>query len=248
MSGHSKWSTIKRKKELVDSKRGKIFTKIAREIMVAAKEGGGDPGGNPRLRAALASARAANMPRDNQERAIKKGTGELEGVHFEQMQYEGRGPQNSAFIVEALTDNKNRTVAEIRRLFTKAGGELGSSGSVMWMFEHKGVLEIAKERISEDTLIEQALGAGAEDVQDWDEVWGVVCNPTQLHQVQEELASLEPTFELRYLTKPESEQAFMGEDAISVAKFWATLEEQDDVQACFSNAQIPPEIMEEYGP
>ncbi len=145
MSGHSKWSTIKRKKALVDAKKGKIFTKIAREIMVAAKEGGGDPTGNPRLRLALAQARAANMPKDNQERAIKKGTGEGGSVVFESFLFEGRGPQGSCFMIEGLTDNRNRTVPEIRHMLSKAGGEMVTSGAVGWMFDRKGVIEIPKE-------------------------------------------------------------------------------------------------------
>ncbi|MEZ4454442.1 MAG: YebC/PmpR family DNA-binding transcriptional regulator [Nannocystaceae bacterium] len=248
MSGHSKWSTIKRKKALVDAKKGKIFTKIAREIMVAAKEGGSDPTGNPRLRLALLQARAANMPKDNQERAIKKGAGELGNVTFESFLYEGRGPGGSCFLVEGLTDNKNRTVAEIRNIFAKAGGEMTSNGAVAWMFDHKGVIEVPSEAIGEEALMERALGAGAEDIQDWGGSWGVICAPTDFAAVQSELADLEGTAEIRWLAKPENELPLEGDVAISCAKVWSRLDEHDDVQSTFSNVTLPDDVMEEYGP
>ncbi|MGB1277273.1 MAG: YebC/PmpR family DNA-binding transcriptional regulator, partial [Nannocystaceae bacterium] len=219
MSGHSKWSTIKRKKGAVDAKRGKIFTKIAREIMVAAKDGGGDPDTNPRLRAALTTAKAANMPKDNQERAIKKGTGDLEGVSFENLQYEGRGPQGVSFIAEVLTDNKNRTVAELRHMFHKSGGEMVSNGAVTWQFDHKGVLEIEKDRVGEDALMELALNAGAEDIQDWGESWGVLTDPSDFTSVQSDLESLDASGDLRWLPKAESTLTLQGDAAVSVAKF-----------------------------
>lgn len=246
MSGHSKWSTIKRKKGALDAQRGKIFTKIAREIMVAAKEGGGDPSGNPRLRTALMAARAANMPRDNQDRAIKKGTGDLAGVTFETLQYEGRGPAGSCFIVDILTDNKNRTVAEIRTIFGKSGGEMVSNGAVSWMFEHRGVLEVAKSKISEEALMERALEHGGEDVQDWDESWAVLCEPSSFNALQSELGDLEASGELTWL--PKTEMAIEGDAAVSVAKLWAKLDEHDDVQKVYVNASLPDEVMEEYGP
>lgn len=248
MSGHSKWSTIKRKKGALDAQRGKIFTKIAREIMVAAKDGGGDPTGNPRLRTALLSARAANMPRENQERAIKKGTGDLAGVTFETLQYEGRGPAGSVFIVEILTDNKNRTVAEIRQMFSKAGGELVSSGAVSWMFNRRGVLEVPKSKITEEGLMERALGSGGEDIEDWEETWAVLCDPASFLELQTALADLEPQGEVRYLVKPENELTLAGDPAVSVAKLWARLDEQDDVQKCHTNASLPDDVMEEHGP
>lgn len=248
MSGHSKWSTIKRKKGALDAQRGKIFTKIAREIMVAAKEGGGDPAGNPRLRTALLAARAANMPRENQERAIKKGTGDLAGVTFETLQYEGRGPAGACFIVDILTDNKNRTVAEIRSIFSKSGGEMVSNGAVSWMFVHRGVLEVAKAKIGEDALTERVLELGGEDVQDWDESWAVLCEPASLAALQTELADLEATGELRWLPKPESELTIEGDAAVSVAKLWAKLEDNDDVQKVYLNASLPDDVMEEHGP
>lgn len=248
MSGHSKWSTIKRKKGALDAQRGKIFTKIAREIMVAAKEGGGDPSGNPRLRTALTAARAANMPRENQDRAIKKGTGELAGVTFESLVYEGRGPAGSFFMVELLTDNKNRTVAEIRTLFGKSGGEMVSSGAVSWMFSRRGVLELAKAKISEEALMERALGSGGEDIEDWGENWAVYCEPSSFNELQTALADLEPSGEIGYLPKPESELTLTGDAAVSVAKLWAKLDEHDDVQKCYLNASLPDEVLEEYGP
>ena len=248
MSGHSKWSTIKRKKAILDAKKGKVFTKIAREIMVAAREGGGDPSGNPRLRLALAQARSANMPKENQERAIKKGTGAGGAANFESFVFEGRGPAGSCFIIEGLTDNRNRTVPEIRHMLAKAGGEMVSSGAVAWMFDRKGVLEISKEAIAEDALMERALGAGAEDILDWEGSWGVLCAPADFAAVQAELADLEPTAEVRYLAKPENEKAIEGDAAIQVAKLWALLDEHDDVQGVFSNASLPDAVMEEYGP
>lgn len=248
MSGHSKWSTIKRKKGALDAQRGKIFTKIAREIMVAAKEGGGDPSGNPRLRTALVAARAANMPKENQERAIKKGTGDLAGVTFENVTYEGRGPAGSCFIAEILTDNKNRTVAEIRTLFGKSGGELVGNGAVSFMFNRNGVLEVAKSKIGEEALMERALGAGGEDIQDWGETWAIYCAPGDLAGLQSELADLEASGEVQWLVKPEYEATLVGDAAVSVAKLWAKLDEHDDVQKCYTNASLPDDVMEEHGP
>ena len=165
MSGHSKWSTIKRKKAAIDAKKGKIFTKLIKEITVAAREGGGDPDGNPRLRLAVDNAKAANMPADNVDRAIKKATGELEGVNYSELTYEGYGPSGIAIIVECLTDNKNRTVAEVRHAFSKYGGSMAETGAVAWMFERKGVITLPAEGKSEDEMMEIVLEAGAEDLQ-----------------------------------------------------------------------------------
>lgn len=249
MSGHSKWSTIKRKKGATDAKRGRIFTKIARDIMVAARRGGGDPAGNPALRLALSAARAANMPKDNQERAIKKGLGDLEGAEIVEVTYEGRGPRGVAFIVETVTDNRTRTVAEVRHVFTKAGGELGSSGSVLWMFDLAGVITIDKEKVDEDTLTERAIELGADDVKDDEDCWVVLCDPGALADVQGGLEDLEPTSAARrYVPKRESVEALTGEDAIKVAQMWAKLDELDDVQTVFTNADLPDEILEEHGP
>lgn len=249
MSGHSKWSTIKRKKGALDAKRGRTFTKIARDIQVAARRGGGDPAGNPALRLALAAARAANMPKDNQERAIKKGLGELEGAELEEVTYEGRGPRGVAFIVETVTDNRTRTVAEVRHVFSKAGGELGSTGSVAWMFDLAGVVTIDKAKIDEEALTERAIELGADDVKDDGDVWVVLCSPGALADVQAGLEDLEPTSaERRYLPKPESVEGLTGDDAVKVAQMWAKLDDLDDVQNVFTNADIPDEILEAHGP
>ncbi|WP_106389667.1 YebC/PmpR family DNA-binding transcriptional regulator [Enhygromyxa salina] len=248
MSGHSKWSTIKRKKGATDAARGKVFTKIAREIMVAAKEGGGDPDGNPRLRTALNAARSANMPKDNQERAIKKGLGELEGVSFEEVLYEGRGPEGTAFVLEVLTDNRKRTVPELRHIFGKNGGEMGSTGSATWMFDHKGVVMVAKEKIDENALMELCLEAGAEDVQDEDEVWVVTCETSSFSDVESALAQLEPeSAEIQWVTRPENTFPLEGGGAEAVARLWAKLDDQDDVQKVYCNAELPDEIMEAHG-
>lgn len=248
MSGHSKWSTIKRKKGALDAQRGKIFTKIAREIMVAAKDGGGDPSGNPRLRTALLAARAANMPRENQERAIKKGTGDLAGVTFETLQYEGRGPAGSVFILEVLTDNKNRTAPEVRQMFGKAGGEMVSSGAVSWMFNRRGVLEVPKSKITEEALMERAIEAGGEEIEDWGDTWAILCDPASFLELQAALNDLDPMGEVSFLVKPENEKVLEGDAAISVAKLWAKLDEHDDVQKCHTNASLPDDVMEEHGP
>ncbi len=249
MSGHSKWSTIKRKKGAADAKRGKIFTKIARDIQVAARAGGGDPSGNPALRLALVAAKAANMPKENQERAIKKGLGELGGAQIEELVYEGRGPQGSSFVVEVMTDNRNRTVAEVPHVFTKGGGELGSDGSVTWMFDRQGVVAVPHEAIDEDSLTERVLELGADDVREEGEVWVVLSEPAALHELSAGLEDLEPTLaEIQYLPKAESTLSLEGESAEQVARFWAKLDDLDDVQCVFSNAEIPDEIMEEHGP
>ncbi|MBL4688901.1 MAG: YebC/PmpR family DNA-binding transcriptional regulator [Nannocystaceae bacterium] len=249
MSGHSKWSTIKRKKGVADAKRGKIFTKIGRDIQIAARDGGGDPDGNPGLRLALTAARAANMPRDNQERAIKKGTGELASANIEEALYEGRGPKGAVFMVEVMTDNKNRTVAEVRNVFSKGGGELGSDGSVGWMFDLTGVIALPKGELAEDAMTERAIEAAADDVKDGGEEWIVLCDAATLGEVAGALEDLGPTrADREYLAKPESVLPLEGDEAISVAKFLARLDELDDVHEVFTNAVIPDAVLEEYGP
>ena len=187
MSGHSKWSTIKRKKGATDAKRGKIFTRLIKEITVAARSGGGDPDGNPRLRTAIAGAKAENMPKDNIDRAIKKGTGELEGAVYDEIVYEGYGPSGVAVLVECMTDNRNRTVAEVRHCFSKSGGNLGESGCVAFMFDKKGVILVDKETISEDKLMDLALDAGAEDVVEEETEFQVVTAPEDFEAVRESL-------------------------------------------------------------
>ena len=180
MSGHSKWSTIKRKKGAADAKRGKAFTKIIKEIMVAARMGGGDINANPRLRSAVLAAKAENMPKDNIDRAIKKGTGELEGVTYEEITYEGYGPGGVAMLVQVLTDNKNRTVADVRHVFSKHNGNLGETGCVSWMFENKGLILVDKAGVEEDKLLEVALDAGALDVKDNGKEFEVTVSPARL--------------------------------------------------------------------
>lgn len=249
MSGHSKWSTIKRKKGALDAKRGKIFTKIGRDIMTAVRQGGGDPSGNPSLRLALASARAANMPKDNQERAIKKGLGELEGAELEDAVYEGRGPKGTAWVVEVITDNKNRCVAELRNLFTRNGGELGASGSVMWMFEYTGVITIPKAKIDEDPLTERVVDLGGSDVKDGGEDWIVLCDARDFVALQTGLEDLAPTSaERQYIAKADSLLALAGDDAATCARFLAKIDELDDVQSVYTNAEIPDDVMQEHGP
>jgi len=249
MSGHSKWSTIKRKKGVADAKRGKIFTKIGREIQIAARDGGGDPEGNPALRLALQTAKAANMPRENQERAIKKGTGELGGANIEECLYEGRGPKGTAFIVEVMTDNRNRTVAEIRSVFSKGGGEIGSSGSVSWMFDLRGIIALPKGALDEDAITERAIEAGAEDVQDGGDDWVLMCDQASLFEVSAAVEDLAPSSaERSYVPKTESVIPLAGDDAVSVAKFMARLDGLDDVQDLFTNAEISDDVLEEHGP
>ncbi len=250
MSGHSKWSTIKRKKGALDAKRGKIFTKLAREIQVAARAGGGDPDGNPRLRLALQAASAANMPKDNQERAIRKGLGELDdGSQVEEVVYEGRGPAGTAFVLECMTDNRNRTVSELRHLLSKSGGELGTDGSATYMFEHKGVVAIAKDKVDEETLMERVIEADADEFEDGGDHWIVLVGATGLASVQHALADLAPdTAELRWVPRPEYAVPLEGDAAVSVAKLLAKLDDHDDVQNVFTNAEIDPEILAEHGP
>ncbi|RMG93934.1 MAG: YebC/PmpR family DNA-binding transcriptional regulator [Deltaproteobacteria bacterium] len=249
MSGHSKWSTIKRKKGALDAKRGKIFTKLAREIQVAARVGGGDPDANPRLRLALAAASAANMPKDNQERAIRKGLGELDdGAQVEEVRYEGRGPAGVAFVLECMTDNRNRTVSELRHLLSKAGGELGTGGSATYMFDRRGVVVLPRTAVDEDTLMERALEAGADEFWPEGDVWVVVCAPEELGQVQGALDDLGPeAAELRWIPKPEFVVELSGEAAEQVAQTWAKLDDHDDVQEVYTNAKIPAEVMEAHG-
>jgi YebC/PmpR family DNA-binding regulatory protein len=187
MSGHNKWSSIKHRKGAQDAKRGKIFTKLIKEITVAARTGGGDLDANPRLRTAVAAAKTENMPKDNIERAIKKGTGELEGVSYEENSYEGYGPGGAAILVESLTDNKNRAVAEIRHIFNKYGGNMGENGCVAWMFDNKGYFNVDKAAVDEDKLMEIALEAGAEDVRDEDDSFEVITAPEDFDTVKDAL-------------------------------------------------------------
>lgn len=248
MSGHSKWATIKRKKGANDAKRGQIFTKLIKELTVAARMGGGDPSGNPRLRLAIDKARGENMPNDNIERAIKKGTGELEGVHYEETTYEGYGTAGVALLIEVMTDNKKRTVAEIRNLLTKHGGNLGETGSVGWNFEHKGSFTIDKKAASEETLMELTLAAGAEDIQDDETVWVVTCPKESFSQVKSALEAAKiPLISAELAHIPKTSVRLGAVDAPKMLKLMDILEEHDDVQHVYANFDIPDDIMEKLG-
>ena len=246
MSGHSKWSTIKRKKGAVDAKRGKIFTKLIKEITMAARTGGGDPTGNPRLRAAILSAKTENMPKDNIDRAIKKGTGELEGMVYEEITYEGYGPGGVAVLVDCMTDNKNRTVADIRHYFSKSGGNLGESGCVSWMFAQKGSMMVDKETISEEELMDKALEAGAEDVVEENNAYQVLTAPEDFASVRETLESEGVEFvEAAVAMIPKNVVEVVEEKpARQILKLLENLEDHDDVQNVYANFDIPDEIME----
>jgi len=246
VSGHSKWSTIKRKKGAVDAKRGKIFTRLIKEITVAARMGGGDPVGNPRLRAAIASAKTENMPKDNIERAIKKGTGELEGAVYEEITYEGYGPGGVAILVDCMTDNKNRTVADIRHYFSKSGGNLGESGCVSWMFTKKGTILVDKETINEEELMEKALEAGAEDVVEEDNVFQVETSPDDFEDVREALEADGVKFiEAAVAMVPQNTVDITDEKtAGQILTLLERLEDHDDVQNVYANFDIPDDIME----
>jgi YebC/PmpR family DNA-binding regulatory protein len=239
MSGHSKWATIKRKKAVLDSKRGKIFTKLIKEITIAAREGGGDVNGNPRLRLAVDNAKAQNMPQDNIERAIKKATGELEGVTYYELTYEGYGAAGVAVLVEVATDNKNRTVAEVRHLFSKNGGSLGENGSVSWMFDRKGVISLPANGKKEVDLLEIVLEAGAEDLTTEEDYFEVQTSVEAFEKVRRALVEKNFTIEnasLQWIAKNMIE--VKGEDAEKVMKMIEGLEDLDDVQNVYSNADI----------
>lgn len=245
MSGHSKWSTIKRKKGAADAKRGKTFTKIIREIMVAARTGGGDINANPRLRTAVLAAKAENMPKENIERAIKKGTGELEGVHYEDLIYEGYGPGGVAMMLEVLTDNKNRTVADVRHIFSKHNGNLGEAGCVSWIFGKKGLILIDKIGADEDRLIEVALDAGASDVKDTGRDFEVTTDPANFEGVKK--AVEEAGFKTNYAEVtmvPQSTVRLTGKEAEQMLKLMEGLEDSDDVQKVYANFDIADEEME----
>ncbi len=236
MSGHSKWSTIKHKKGALDAKRGKLWTKILKEITVAARMGGGDVASNPRLRLAVDEAKGANMPKDNWERAIKKGTGELEGVSYEEITYEGRFPGGVAIIIEAMTDNKNRTTPEIRSYFTKFGGELGTVGSATYLYSKQGQIVVEAE-VSEDKVMEVALEAGADDVKDEGGAWVIQTSPESYEAVKKavEAAAL-PVIEAKLIMAP-STTVELGPDKLkSFLKFVDTVEDNDDVQNMWHNA------------
>jgi YebC/PmpR family DNA-binding regulatory protein len=246
MSGHSKWHTIKHKKGALDAKRGKLFTKLIREMTIAARIGGGDPNANPRLRTAVDKAKAANMPADNITRAIKKGTGELEGTTYEDLQLEGFGPGGVAILVEGTTDNRNRTVSEIRHLFTKNGGNLGGAGSVAYMFKPRGVIAIAVEKTTEDKLMEIALDAGAEDIQSESQGFTVYTTQQDFEAVRDAIqkAGIEPD-EAEVKKLADNNIALEGQKAQQLLKLVEALDDHDDVQSVWDNSDISEKEMEE---
>ncbi|MEA1966657.1 MAG: YebC/PmpR family DNA-binding transcriptional regulator [Thermodesulfobacteriota bacterium] len=244
MSGHNKWSSIKHKKGAADAKRGKIFTKLIKEITIAARMGGGDPESNPRLRSAIASAKAQNMPKDNLERGIKKGTGELEGVDYEEMSYEGYGPGGVAVLVECLTDNKNRTVADVRYIFSKAGGNIGTDGCVSWMFDKKGLISVSKDETDEETLMELALEAGAEDVTDEGDCFDIITDPGDFEAVKEVIDNASIKYDIAEVTMiPQTQTKLEGKEAEQMCRFMEALDDCDDIQHFYSNADIPDEVL-----
>jgi len=244
MSGHSKWSSIKHKKAATDAKRGKIFTKVIKEITVAARMGGGDLETNPRLRSAVQAAKSENMPKDNIERAIKKGTGELEGVNYEEIIYEGYGPGGAAVLVESLTDNKNRTVADIRSIFGKNGGNLGENGCVAWMFDKKGYIAIERSAADEDSLMETALEAGAEDIKEDNDNYEVISEPGDFEAIKEAIdqASI-PYIDAEVTMLPQNTTNLTGKEAEQMVRLMEMLEDCDDVQKVYTNADIPEEVV-----
>ncbi len=239
MAGHSKWKQIKHKKAATDNKRSAVWAKCIREITVAAKAGGGDPGGNPRLRTAIDAARAVNMPNENVDRAIKKGTGELAGESYEEITYEGYGPGGAAIIIEATTDNANRTVAEVRHAFSRNGGNLGAGNSVAWMFERKGQLYLDAAKYPEDQVLEAALDAGAEDFVRDGEQYVVTTAPADFHAVQDALTAKRYAIQSAELAMmPKNSVRVEGTDATRLLKLMETLEDLDDVSKVFSNFDI----------
>jgi YebC/PmpR family DNA-binding regulatory protein len=245
MSGHSKWHSIKHKKGALDAKRGKIFTRIIKELTVAARTGGGDPGMNPRLRTIIADAKAVNMPQDNIQRAIRRGTGEEPGVSYEEVTYEGYGPGGAAVIIEVVTDNRNRTVGELRHMLTKHGGNLGESNSVAWMFEKKGYIVVEKAKATEETLMDAVLEAGADDMSDDDDNWEIMSAPSAFEAVKEAVKKLgiEPaSAEVAML--PKNYVKLEGKSAQQMVRLMEALDDHDDVQHVWSNFDIEEKEIE----
>ncbi len=244
MSGHSKWSTIKRKKGAADQKRGQVFSRLAKEITVAAKTGGGDPASNPRLRTVLLAARSENMPKDNIDRAVKKGTGELPGVSYDEIRYEGYGPGGVALIIDILTDNKNRTVAEIRHILTRNGGSMAEANAVAWNFEQKGIITIPKDACSDDDMIEKAIDAGAEDVDSTGDVHEISTASNELYAVVKALEGMGLKADSAQLTMvPKTTVKVEGKSVGAILRMMEGLEDHDDVQNVFANFDISDEDM-----
>lgn len=247
MSGHSKWAQIKRQKGVADARRGQLFTKLGRELSIAAREGGSDPSGNPRLRLAIQRARENNMPMENIERAIKRGSERGEGAALEEILYEGYGPSGAAIMIEALTDNRNRAAAEIRNLFTRAGGSLGESGCVAWMFDKRGVIEINANGIDADAVALEAIDAGAEDVQVQDGTIEIYTDPAALEAVRQKLESMKvPVTSAEVNMVPKTELSLGEKESLSVLRLIDGLEDLDDVQRVYTNVDFSPEVLEKY--
>lgn len=245
MSGHSKWASIKHKKGAIDAKRGKVFTRLIKEISVAARMGGGDSVGNPRLRQAILAARAENMPKDNIERAIKKGTGELEGMSFEEVSYEAYGPGGVAVLIDCLTDNKNRTVADLKYIFDRHGGNIGSPGCVSWIFEKKGVIAFDKSKIEEEKLLEVALDAGAEDVSQSGDQFEVVMKPNDFEKIKKAFDSLGLKYSLAEISMiPQNTVHLEGKKAEQMLNLMEVLEDNEDINHVYANFDIPDEVLE----
>lgn len=245
MSGHSKWATIKHKKEKTDAQRGKLFTKLIKELTVAARHGGGDPEANPRLRTAVAAARAANMPTENIKRAIQRGTGELPGVSYEEITYEGYGPGGVALLVEVVTDNKNRAVSDIRHLFTRNHGNMSEAGSVAWMFERRGLIQVDSQKIGEDDLLAVALDAGAQDMSREGEFYEIISPVQQFETVRAALEkSRIPIAQAEITLVPQTTVRLEGAQAEQMLKLIEALEDHEDVQKVFANFDIAEEVME----
>ena len=245
MSGHSKWHSIKHKKGTADAKRGKLFTRIIKELTVAARDGGGDPDSNPRLRTVIADAKAGNMPADNIKRAIRRGTGEEPGVNYEEFTYEGYGPGGVALLLEVLTDNKNRAVSEIRHLLTKHGGNLGSSNSVAWMFDKRGYVLVEKDGVDEEALMTAAIDAGADDFRDDDGHWEIISTPETFDAVAEAVRALgvrPTTAEVAML--PQNYVALEGKPAQQLLKLMGAIEDLDDIRHVWSNVDISEKEIE----
>jgi YebC/PmpR family DNA-binding regulatory protein len=240
MSGHSKWATIKRKKGAIDAARGRVFTKLIRELTIAARMGGGDPGGNPRLRKAVSDAKAQQMPNDTIQRAIKRGTGEIEGAAFEEVLYEGTGPGGSLFLVEGTTDNRNRTVSELRKVFERHNGALGSAGTAAWAFERLGTIALDRAAVSEEALMEAAVEAGAEDYRDEGDQWVVYTPPAELDRVSSALEAAKlPLRQSRLAWVPRNKKEVTGREAEVCLNLVDALDEHDDVQTVYADFDVP---------
>jgi YebC/PmpR family DNA-binding regulatory protein len=246
MSGHSKWSSIKYKKAAADAKRGKIFTKLIKEITVAAREGGGDTETNPRLRTAINNAKAQNMPNDTIERGILRGTGQLPGASYEEITYEGYGPKGVAVIVEVVTDNRNRSTSDLRYIFSKNGGNLGEPGCVAWMFDKKGLIVVDKDKADEDELMMLALDAGAEDIKTEGDSFEIISAPEDFENVKSAVNEAEIEADLAEISMiPQTTVELDGKEALQLLKIMEGLEEHDDVQNVYSNFDIPDDIIEQ---